>query len=141
GKTLVYVTSNYGGSVKGDPNSVIGKALFPDSWPFDGPSYAISMWRQSLSGGNPIPLFTKGGYGVAIISPSPDSTGVAFSFVTASRDLVKKINANKPRTEILAAFPHSEVYYVNLISGQPQFIARGGQPAFGKGPIDAVPAD
>lgn len=141
GKTIVYESTNPGGAIKGDPNSTMGKTLFPDYWPLDGVTYAVSLWRQSLSGGKPVPLFTKDGYDVAIIAPSPDNSGAAISFVTDSSELAKKINANNSRAEILAAFPHSEVYYVNLISGQPQFIARGGQPAFGKGPFAAVPAE
>src|SRR5262249_32011069 len=44
GKTLIYVTSQSGGVIKGDPNIAIGKTVF-SRWPFDGPSYAVSMWR------------------------------------------------------------------------------------------------
>lgn len=141
GETLIYVTTEPGGAVEGDPGSAIGKALFGAGWPIDGQSYAVTLWRQSLSGGDPVSLFTKGYYDIPTISPAPDSSGVAISFITASAETIKKINVQTSREEILAAFPHPEIYYVNLISAKPQFIARGGQPAFGKGTFVAVRAD
>ena len=86
-------------------------------------------------------MFTMCGYDVAVMSPSPDNAGVAFSIMTASFELVRKINASRPRAEVREAYPHAEVYYVNLLAGKPQFIARGGQPAFGKGPFEIILAE
>jgi len=88
--------------------------------------YILTLWRQGLNEKYPTRLFRHEGYDFGRVTVAPDDSAVAFSLI--SNSAFDKVD---PEVQIVA---------VPMKGGQPQWIAVGGKPAFGKGPFIAIPA-
>ncbi|MCC7449292.1 MAG: hypothetical protein IT324_17880 [Anaerolineae bacterium] len=90
----------------------------------------VSLWRVSLADQKATKLFTRLGYDVGVITPSPDNKGVAVSLITST-----PIGATTTSPAVAAGTPHFEILYVDYRSSEVTRLALGGQPAFGTGPF------
>lgn len=88
--------------------------------------YILTMWRQGLDEKRPTKLFEHEGYDFGRVTVAPDDSAVVFSLI--SNSYFDKVD---PEVQIVA---------VPMNGGQPEWIAVGGKPAFGKGPFTAIPA-
>jgi hypothetical protein len=96
----------------------------------------VSLWSIPITGGTPRQLFARTGRGVGRILPTPDDQGVVVSFITS-----RAVTRAKNIPFLPAGTGHAELLYVDLQSGAIKLLAIGGQPAFGKQPFTAIPAE
>src|SRR5262249_55721789 len=88
--------------------------------------YILTLWRQGLDEKYPTKLFQSEGYAFGKVTVAADNSAVAFSLI--SNPVFDMVN------------PVIQIVAVPLNGGQPEWIAIGGKPSFGKGPFTAIPA-
>lgn len=88
----------------------------------------VSLWRVSLANQHVVKLFSRLGYNVGVIAPSPDNNGAAVSLITST-----PVGATTTSPAVAAGIPHVEILYVDYHSSEVTRLALGSQPAFGKG--------
>ncbi len=133
GSALLYELSMPGEFVKSNADSTTGGQLFPEWWSrMVVGTNSSSLWRLPLNSGRPTQLFARQGFGIGSISTAPDNSGVAFTWITSAAPMLKLINAGKSASEINAALPHAELYFIQYDTLTYRRLALGGQPAFSR---------
>lgn len=141
GQTLMYSTLEPFPADAGNLRSLVGLQLFPGAWPLRYQNYQVRLWALPVAGGVPAQRFVREGLGISAISPVPDGSGVAFTLVTSSVSMVRRINSGASVGEVLAVAPEAQFWYLPAIVGtEAAYIIQGGQLAYGQGLYDAVPA-
>lgn len=138
--TIIYSTRTPGQTVAGNPQSAVGKQLFPSRWPFEAKGATISLFRMPAEGGESTRLFQREGRGIGMISPAPDNSGVAISFIPSLLPIVQGINNGAPPNQAVNAAPRPQTLVVTWdAKALPVVISFGGQPAFGTAEFVVAP--
>jgi hypothetical protein len=125
----------------GNAQRPVGHSLFPGAWPLLYSNYFVRLLSIPVTGGAPTELFGREGMGIGQIAVVPDGSGVAFSFVTSSVSMVRRINLGTSPNEALTVAPDVQLWYRSLITGtQAVYIASGRQLAWDKGSFTAAAA-
>jgi Tol biopolymer transport system component len=95
----------------------------------------VSLWSVPVHGGAATRLLTRVGYGIGVITPSPDGKGPAFSLVTST-----PVGATPSNPKVAAGIDHIELLYVDFATHGVKRIALGRWPSFGTGDFTALPA-
>jgi hypothetical protein len=125
----------------GNLRSLVGLQLFPGAWPLRYQNYQVRLWSLPVTGGVPAQRFIHEGLGISAISPVPNGSGIAFTLVTSSVSMVRRINLGASVGEVLAVAPEAQFWYLPAIAGaEAVYIIQGGQLTYGQGLYDALPA-
>ncbi len=139
GDTLIYSTRVNSPGEPANPLSAAGVQVFPGVWPLNYNQFALTLWTIPVSGGAPRRLYDGVGYALASLAGTPDGTGIAFSVISSSAEVVRRINAGASIAEIAAAAPTSQMWYRSIIEGtQAVPIIGGGQLVYLAGPYTAA---
>jgi len=95
----------------------------------------VSLWSVPIAGGAATRLLTRVGFGIGVITPSPDGKGAAFSLVTST-----PVGATRSNPAIATGTDHIELLYVDFATHAVKRIALGRWPAFGTGDFTVLPA-
>jgi hypothetical protein len=123
----------------GNAQRPAGNSLFPGASPLLYSNYFVRLLLIPVTGGAPTELFGREGMGIGQIAVVPDGSGVAFSFVTSSVSMVRRINLGASPNEAMTVAPDVQLWYKPLITGaQAVYVAPGGRLAWGKGSFTAT---
>jgi Tol biopolymer transport system component len=100
-----------------------------------------SLWQIPVGGGQSVQLFQSLGYAIGLISPAPDKSVIAFSFINSAAQMVQQLNNRSPLNQAITFAPRPRVYSLVLNTNTPPvLLSIGGKPSFSTASFVAVPA-
>lgn len=132
GKSIYYSTATLKDTVTLDDPSMQERGIKAFGiWPFQTKTYDVTLHRIDLTTGVDAPLYTAVGRAVGRIAPSPDGSGVLFTFVEGASELVEAFKSNVSTSDLRRQAPGVALYWLPLPDGQAQLVAVTADPAWG----------
>jgi hypothetical protein len=106
-------------------------------WPYQATVYEVTLRRIDLAANQDVPLAKADGRAIGRIAPGPDGSGVLFTLVQSTANLVEAFENNVSTGDLRRQMPNSLLYWLSLpngrplADGQPQLLAMTDGPVWG----------
>jgi dipeptidyl aminopeptidase/acylaminoacyl peptidase len=132
GKAIFYATATLKDTVTLDDPSMQERGIKAFGvWPFQTKTYDVALHRVDLTSGVDAPLYAAVGRAIGHIAPSPDGSGVLFTFVESASELVEAFKSNVSAGDLRRQAPGIALYWLPLPDGQAQLLAITADPTWG----------
>jgi hypothetical protein len=139
GKAIYYSTVTEKETIRldADAQRESGMKAF-GTWPFETTIYDAALHRIDLATNVDTELYKAVGRAIGHIMPSPDGSGVLFTFVQGTSNLVEAFRNNVSVGDLRRQAPNVLLYWLPLPDRQPQLLAVTMDPTWG--PIGSAAA-
>ncbi len=139
GKAIYYSAAAVKETVKLDADAQRDNGLKVfGTWPFETTIYAVTLHRIDLATNADATIYEGVGRAIGHIAPSPDGSGILFTFVQSDANLVEAFKNNVAAADLKRQAPAVMLYWLPLPKGQAQLLAFTMDPAWG--PIGSAAA-
>ncbi len=132
GKFLYYSTAVVKDTIKLDSDTDKDRGLKAFGvWPFQTITYGVELHRLNLTANQDLSIYQATGRGLGHIAPSPDGSGVLFTFVQDASNLVQAFKNNVSAADLRREAPATMLYWLSFATPQPQLLAITLDPTWG----------
>lgn len=142
GRSIFYATAALKEEIAADDplEQDRGKTAF-GAWGFKVGVYDVSLYQVNLENSVAQQIFNAVGRGIGRIAPSPDGSGVLFTFVGSAAPMLDAFLNNVSAGELARLAPATQMYWLPTLRGgvgTAGLIAISGSPVWG--PVGSAPA-
>jgi hypothetical protein len=131
GKSILYSAVEPLRTVRGNPDSAVGKQLFGERWPVIANESTLFVWSIPTTGGQSTMVYRGVGRGIASIAPARHKPSAILIVATSLAAMIDSINAGDPTSLVLEAAPRADLVSISLDGAAASVtLAQGDQALF-----------